>query len=184
MKKDISPEMYNYNKFPGPQFVTFSDRVKSENSEFLILENEKDAFDVVVFSQRFSEILLKYDYIVGDWGNEQLRLKGFYRDDKSENTSNHISRLEDYIKEYCNFGCAYFVLENLNPKEQSNHFKSAKRHKTPQPYLQKKSDDLTNRSFTSQKRKEKVTVKHQQKHKQEKDKQSQKQHFVIVRKTK
>ena len=23
MRKDITPEMYNYNKFPGPQFVTF-----------------------------------------------------------------------------------------------------------------------------------------------------------------
>ena len=28
MRKDISPEMYNYNKFPGPQFVAVSDRVK------------------------------------------------------------------------------------------------------------------------------------------------------------
>ncbi|EQC70246.1 hypothetical protein HSISB1_1489 [Streptococcus sp. HSISB1] len=41
MRKDISPEMFNYNKFPGPQFVTFSDRVKSDDIEFLILENKK-----------------------------------------------------------------------------------------------------------------------------------------------
>ena len=39
MRKDISPEMYNYNKFPGPQFVAFSDRVKSDDIELLILEN-------------------------------------------------------------------------------------------------------------------------------------------------
>ena len=112
MRKDISPEMYNYNKFPGPQFVAVSDRVKSDDIELLILANEKDAFNATVFSQRFSEILLKYDYIVGDLGNEQLRLKGFYKDDRDVKKANRISRLDDYLKEYCNFGCAYFVLEN------------------------------------------------------------------------
>ena len=56
--------MYNYNKFPGPQFVAFSDRVKSDDIELLILENEKNAFDATVFSQRFSEILLKIRIIL------------------------------------------------------------------------------------------------------------------------
>ena len=27
--------------------------------------------------ERFSEVLARYDYIVGDWGYEQLRLRGF-----------------------------------------------------------------------------------------------------------
>ena len=30
MRKEISPEMYNYNKFPGPQFITFENHVKSD----------------------------------------------------------------------------------------------------------------------------------------------------------
>ena len=134
MRKDISPEMYNYNKFPGPQFVAVSDRVKSDDIELLILANEKDAFNATVFSQRFSEILLKYDYIVGDFGNEQLRLKGFYKDDRDVKKANRISRLDDYLKEYCNFGCAYFVLENKEPRpvkseeeKQTRHHKSQKR---------------------------------------------------------
>ncbi|MGT2924578.1 YutD family protein [Streptococcus caviae] len=118
MRKDISPDMYNYNKFPGPQFITFDNHVKSDEIDLLILENVKNAFNAKVFSQRFSEILLKYDYIVGDWGNEQLRLKGFYKEDsKAKNRHPYIGRLDDYLKEYCNFGCAYFVLENPNPKE-------------------------------------------------------------------
>ncbi|WP_373760241.1 YutD family protein [Streptococcus ferus] len=117
MRKDISPDLYNYNKFPGPQFVFFDNHVKSDDLEFLLLENVKDAFDATVFSQRFSEILLKYDYIVGDWGNEQLRLKGFYKEADKKKSASTIARLDDYITEYCNFGCAYFVLENPNPKE-------------------------------------------------------------------
>lgn len=118
MRKDITPEMYNYNKFPGPQFVTFDNHVKSDDIDLLLLENVKNAFDVTVFTQRFSDILLKYDYIVGDWGNEQLRLKGFYKEEMQGKTKTpYIGYLDDYLKEYCNFGCAYFVLENPNPKE-------------------------------------------------------------------
>ena len=90
MRKDITPEMYNYNKFPGPQFVTFDNHVKSDDIDLLLLENVKNAFDVTVFTQRFSDILLKYDYIVGDWGNEQLRLKGFYKEEMQGKTKTPI----------------------------------------------------------------------------------------------
>lgn len=117
MRKEISPEMYNYNKFPGPVFVHLDQIVKSDDISFILLDNHKEAFDAEVFSQRFSEWLLKYDYIVGDWGNEQLRLKGFYKDDRPVASPYKISHLEDYLKEYCAFGCAYFVLENAEPRE-------------------------------------------------------------------
>ncbi|KHD45233.1 YutD family protein [Streptococcus hongkongensis] len=117
MRKEILPEMLNYNKFPGPEFIHFDNHVKSDSLEFIILENVKDAFNATSFGQRYTELLLKYDYIVGDWGNEQLRLRGFYKDENDVRKSSRISRLDDYIKEFCNFGCAYFVLENLAPQE-------------------------------------------------------------------
>lgn len=130
MRKDITPEMYNYNKFPGPQFVTFDNHVKSDDIDLLLLENVKNAFDVTVFTQRFSDILLKYDYIVGDWGNEQLRLKGFYKEEMQGKTKTpYIGYLDDYLKEYCNFGCAYFVLENPNPKEIKSEEDNSQRRK-------------------------------------------------------
>ncbi|TDE67880.1 DUF1027 domain-containing protein [Streptococcus sp. KCJ4932] len=186
MRKDISPEMYNYNKFPGPQFVALSDRVKSDDIELLILANEKDAFNATVFSQRFSEILLKYDYIVGDWGNEQLRLKGFYKDDRDVKKANRISRLDDYLKEYCNFGCAYFVLENKEPRAvKSEEEKQTRRHKSQKRSSgKKKADRSGNQHFTSQKRKEsKGRSERHQKREQQKEIQSAKQ-FVIRRKEK
>lgn len=184
MRKEISPEMYNYNKFPGPRFVLFEDTIKSENYAFNLLENSKDAFKIEVFNQRFSEILLKYDYIVGDWGNEQLRLKGFYKDDKSHvKKQTRISRLEDYLLEYCNFGCAYFVLENPEPIELT-----FEEERLPKPKRSK--DKFERKSRQSHKAKQKNRLKNEKarrekdmKRQQKREIQAAKQHFVIRKKS-
>ena len=63
MRKEILPEMFNYNKYPGPDFVYVADLLKSDACQFTVLENHKDALDATRFGQRFSEIMLKYDYI-------------------------------------------------------------------------------------------------------------------------
>lgn len=116
MRKEIAPELYNYNKFPGPEFQLTGNRVEAEDFVFTLVENSKDAFDATAFTQRFSEVLTKFDYIVGDWSNEQLRLRGFYKNERAEESLEKISRLQDYLLEYCSYGCAYFVLENEAPK--------------------------------------------------------------------
>ena len=82
-----------------------------------IVEEVKNGFHKDVLRDRYSEILKKYDFIVGDWGYDQLRLKGFYKDNNPKaNFDTRISFLEDYIYEYCNFGCAYFVLKKIDTK--------------------------------------------------------------------
>ncbi|MEK5441344.1 YutD family protein [Fredinandcohnia sp. FSL W7-1320] len=84
------------------------------NTTYELIDELKDGFNEEGFRARYSDILAKYDYIVGDWGYEQLRLKGFF-DDKNQKASfdTKISTLSEYLYEYCNFGCAYFVLKKV-----------------------------------------------------------------------
>ncbi|MBH5317487.1 YutD family protein [Paenibacillus sp. GSMTC-2017] len=77
----------------------------------LIHEN-RSGWNPEAFRNRFSEVLERYDYIIGDWGYNQLRLKGFFKDNHQKATKEStFSAVSDYINEYCNFGCAYFILE-------------------------------------------------------------------------
>ncbi|MDA1476305.1 DUF1027 domain-containing protein [Bacillus sp. CLL-7-23] len=85
-----------------------------QNASFEVVKDVKSGFNEDAFKARYSDILNKYDYIVGDWGYNQLRLKGFFDDQSQKATfDTKISTLDEYIYEYCNFGCAYFVLKRL-----------------------------------------------------------------------
>lgn len=87
------------------------------NTYELIVEN-RNGWNVEAFRNRYSDVLDRYDYIVGDWGYNQLRLKGFFKDGHQKATKDSaFSYVTDYINEYCNFGCAYFLLEKKNSTE-------------------------------------------------------------------
>ncbi|WP_347862485.1 YutD family protein [Salimicrobium sp. PL1-032A] len=83
--------------------------------KYEVIENYRDAVSEEDIEARISEIVSKYDYIVGDWGYGQLRLKGFYDDQNQKATfDTKISTFEDYLYEHCNFGCAYFILKRID----------------------------------------------------------------------
>ncbi|UQZ33333.1 DUF1027 domain-containing protein [Paenibacillus sp. PK3_47] len=101
----------------------------------LVLDH-KDGWNPEAFRGRYSEVLDRYDYIIGDWGYSQLRLKGFYRDNHPKvNRDTAISGMVDYINEYCNFGCAYFVLHKLKELPKDGTYKDilVKDTHTPEP---------------------------------------------------
>lgn len=79
-----------------------------------IVIDYREGFQEEAINNRYSEILGKYDYILGDWGYGQLRLKGFFEDTNHKASyDTKISTLQDYLYEYCNFGCAYFVIKKV-----------------------------------------------------------------------
>ncbi|MGK9254706.1 YutD family protein, partial [Paenibacillus humicus] len=84
--------------------------------KYELIHEHKAAWNAEVFRDRYSDILERYDYILGDWGYSQLRLKGFYRDDSPKaNRDTAFSAIMEYVNEYCNFGCAYFIMELKEP---------------------------------------------------------------------
>lgn len=89
--------------------------VELYGKKYKVIENNKSGLQEEALKERYSDVLKKYDFIVGDWGYNQLRLKGFYNDENTKATfDTKISTLDDYLYEYCNFGCAYFVLEKMD----------------------------------------------------------------------
>ncbi len=96
--------------------------------------DHKDGWNPEAFRGRYSEVLDRYDYIIGDWGYSQLRLKGFFRDNHPKvNRDTAISGMVDYINEYCNFGCAYFVLHKLKEMPKEGDFKDILIKEAPEP---------------------------------------------------
>lgn len=47
------------------------------NTMYELVQEYRNGFNEEALKARFSDILSRYDYIVGDWGYGQLRLKGF-----------------------------------------------------------------------------------------------------------
>lgn len=70
--------------------------IKVNQQYFELIEDYRECFDEELFASRYSDILDKYDFVVGDFGYDRLRLKGFYKDSnkklKFQNVFNH-SRL-------------------------------------------------------------------------------------------
>lgn len=86
---------------------------------FTIKENFREAVDLEAIADRYMDVLDSYDYVVGDWSYEQLRLKGFYDNDARVGTlEQKIKHLPDYLLEYASFGAAYFVLTHERDHEE------------------------------------------------------------------
>ncbi|WP_420062702.1 YutD family protein [Leuconostoc lactis] len=110
------------------------DEIEIDRLTLELVEDFKSAFDLDMLAVRYTPLLAQYDYIVGDISAEQLRLKGFYRNDKNVANDDKIEALQDYLYEYVNFGAPYFLLENVNPRplEQEARPKNANRSRRNQ----------------------------------------------------
>ena len=145
--------------------------------QYRLVRNYREGFDAERLGERFSEVLTRYDYIVGDWGYDQLRLKGFFReDDRKSLPEQRIDTLEDYLYEYCNFSCAYFVLERTGGKRQQTRKKRKRKRKDKsQAYVEEKKVPVTNKP------KKKPVIKNRQPKKETPTKTKEKDERFVIR---
>ncbi|AMB99725.1 hypothetical protein AWM75_06880 [Aerococcus urinaehominis] len=87
------------------------DRITINGQYFSLIRTYGRGLDLDHLSERYTDYLDQFDYIVGDWSHDQLRLRGFYDNDMRGVALNQKIRfLDDYLLEYCSFACPYFVL--------------------------------------------------------------------------
>ena len=84
------------------------------NFKYKLIENYRDCFDKDEFESLFTEYFYEFDYIIGDYTYNKLRLKGFYRDNNKKcKEINNFSNKGKYIRDNCAYQCKYFVLEKI-----------------------------------------------------------------------
>ncbi len=84
------------------------------NHKYKLIKNERDSFDLDSVKEKMTEYFDDYDFIVGDWAYGKVRLKGFNnKSNKHYNKFNDSDKIDKYIKEYCAYGCKYFILERI-----------------------------------------------------------------------
>ncbi|WP_249178895.1 MULTISPECIES: YutD-like domain-containing protein [unclassified Brevibacillus] len=100
--------------------------IRTPAGTYEVMEENRDGWNPEAFKERYSDILDKYDYIVGDWGYGQLRLRGFYdNSNRKVPFEQRIAALDEYLHEFCNFGCPYFVLKKVKPASPDQHGQEA-----------------------------------------------------------
>ena len=90
-------------------------KIVINDKEYEVINNEKDAIDIEVLTEKITDYYDAFDYIVGDWAYGKLRLKGFNnKSNKGYKKINDIVLVDDYIKNSCAYGCRWFMLEKVN----------------------------------------------------------------------
>ena len=82
--------------------------------EYILVKEYKNGFDFSELNKRYTEYFKEYDYILGDWAYNKLRLKGFCnKDNKIYNEINDYEKIDNYIKNNCAYDCKYFVIKKI-----------------------------------------------------------------------
>lgn len=88
--------------------------------EYKLIRDYKNAFDLTELVEKVTDYFDDFDYIVGDYSYDKLRLKGFY-DKKNKNVKefNDFEKVDQYLKNFCSHECRYFILEKKDKSSQN-----------------------------------------------------------------
>lgn len=82
--------------------------------EYEIIINDKDCINKKELEEKITDYFDEYDYIMGDFAYDKVRLKGYYNsDNKMAKKINDIKYLDDYIENYCSYGARIFLLKKI-----------------------------------------------------------------------
>ena len=85
-----------------------------ENNEYELIEDNGDCFNESEMHDKYTDYFYDFDYILGDYAYNKLRLKGFCeKDNKRYNKINDYNTKDEYLKKLCAYKCKYFVLKKV-----------------------------------------------------------------------
>ena len=88
--------------------------ININDREYEVIEDVRNALDQNALSEKLTDYFDEYDYIVGDWAYGKLRLKGFNdKTNKNYNKINAYEEVNNYIENYCAYGCKYFIIKKV-----------------------------------------------------------------------
>lgn len=82
--------------------------------EYEVIRNDKECLNTKDLEDKITDYFDSYDYIMGDFSHDKVRLKGYYdSSNKKVKQINDIKYLDDYLKNYCSYGARIFLLKKL-----------------------------------------------------------------------
>lgn len=86
--------------------------IKLNNIDYIIEDIHKDCLNIDELESLFTDYFYDYDYILGDYSYNKLRLKGFYNSNsKKVKKINNINDYKKYINDFCAADCPYFLIK-------------------------------------------------------------------------
>lgn len=86
-----------------------------ENGSYELTYNYKNAFQFQELEEKWTDFFYDYDYIIGDYAYDKLRLKGFCEEANPKcNSINKKEFMDSYIQEDCAYACRYFILKKVS----------------------------------------------------------------------
>ena len=92
--------------------------IKIRENKYKVIKDYGNTVSMSNLNELVTDYYNNFDYIVGDWAYNKLRLKGFYnKNHKFVKEHNNIEKVDDYISNSCAYGCRYFILEKVKNKD-------------------------------------------------------------------
>ena len=73
--------------------------IKLDEKKYLILENKNECLNLEELQEKYTDYFYDFDYILGDYAYNKLRLKGFCQKNNPRfNQINDINTKDNYLK--------------------------------------------------------------------------------------
>ena len=93
-------------------------RIEINGNMYEIVRDDDKCVNKEELMEKMTDYFDPYDYILGDYAYEKLRLKGYYEEKNKKATAiNNIKNVDDYIKNFCSYGAKIFLLKKIREKD-------------------------------------------------------------------